>query len=261
MTVQQCGVGDRLATHWLRCRRRSHSAIVSDPQPGKTVAMDRLPYGYTNSTRVVPRNRIEKRYEGPERRTRARVELACLHALKEVLPVPPVVASDLSAPRLVTQLLGGRPAQELLGGRHDRIVLRLLGTTLRQIQALSTDAVPGLLGAGHVIVHGDFGPQNLHLDLGRQQVSGIFDWEWAHVGSPVEDLAWAEWIVRIHHPHAISSLEDFFDAANLHPPWPERHASMVARCRTFLQWSTAAHNTDAVSTWQKRLALTEAWHA
>jgi len=32
------------------------------------------------------------------------------------------------------------------------------------------------------------------------------DWEWAHAGNPIEDLAWCEWIVRMHHPRDVTAL-------------------------------------------------------
>ena len=39
-----------------------------------------------------------------------------------------------------------------------------------------------------VLVHGDLGPGNVLHDGGR--VTGLCDWELAHVGDPMEDLAW-----------------------------------------------------------------------
>lgn len=35
----------------------------------------------------------------------------------------------------------------------------------------------------------DFGPQNVLLDPGTFAVTAVVDWEFAHVGDPVEDLA------------------------------------------------------------------------
>ena len=37
-------------------------------------------------------------------------------------------------------------------------------------------------------------------------VVALLDWEFAHQGDPTEDLAWAEWIVRTHHPTATTDL-------------------------------------------------------
>jgi aminoglycoside phosphotransferase (APT) family kinase protein len=42
--------------------------------------------------------------------------------------------------------------------------------------------------AGEALVHGDFRVGNLMV--GRDGVSGVLDWELAHIGDPVEDLGW-----------------------------------------------------------------------
>jgi aminoglycoside phosphotransferase (APT) family kinase protein len=43
-------------------------------------------------------------------------------------------------------------------------------------------------GGKPVLVHGDAGPGNFLFDDGR--ITGIIDWELAHAGEPMEDLAW-----------------------------------------------------------------------
>lgn len=45
--------------------------------------VDRLPHGYTNFTRFIAADHIEKRYDGAEPWSNARVELACLTAIRE----------------------------------------------------------------------------------------------------------------------------------------------------------------------------------
>ena len=67
--------------------------------------------------------------------------------------------------------------------------------TDEQVEALATAA-----GDGQVLVHGDYGPQNVLLDPATQEITAVLDWEWAHAGHPVEDIAWCEWIVRMHQP-------------------------------------------------------------
>ena len=47
---------------------------------------------------------------------------------------------------------------------------------------------PGLPGSGEVIVHGDFGPQNLLLSSDARDVPAVVDWEWCHLGSAGEGL-------------------------------------------------------------------------
>ena len=47
---------------------------------------------------------------------------------------------------------------------------------------------------GSVVVHGDYGPQNLLFNPISHEVVAVLDWEFSHSGAAVEDLAWAEWI-------------------------------------------------------------------
>lgn len=44
---------------------------------------------------------------------------------------------------------------------------------------------------GEVICHGDFGPHNLIWH--DTDIVGVIDWEWAHPGPPIEDVAFAAW--------------------------------------------------------------------
>lgn len=91
------------------------------------------------------------------------------------------------------------------------------------------------------------------LDGGRN--GGL---EWAHRGQPVEDLAWCEWIIRMHHGAHVGALDQFFDAYGLRPSWDQRRAAMLAQCERLLdlcrRW-----NVDAVRRWQHRLAVTAGW--
>jgi len=112
-----------------------------------------------------------------------------------------------------------------------------------------------------MLVHGDFGPQNMLFDLERDRVTGILDWEFAHRGQAIEDLAWCEWIVRMHHPGQVSLLGEFFGAYGGDiPPWPARRAIMAGRCRSLLDF---CHHQEPGGPgevqWARRLAVTAAW--
>ena len=112
--------------------------------------------------------------------------------------------------------------------------------------------------AGAVLVHGDYGPNNALLDSDASAVTAVLDWEWAHPGDLVEDLAWCEWIVRMHHAPHVQALDQFFDAYGWRPSWERRRAAMLAQCQRLLdlcrRWSE-----DAVLTWQQRLEITAGW--
>ena len=86
------------------------------------------------------------------------------------------------------------------------------------------------------------------------------DWEWAHAGEPVEDLAWCEWIIRMHHPEHAGELGAFFGAYQDEPPWPARRQAMLARCRELLDLSERWEpGGDVTRRWRDRLAITGSW--
>lgn len=244
--------------------------------------MEPLRHGYTNRT-LRDGTAVVKRYQGPDARVRAERERAMLLALRGRVPVPPVLGFDDEC--LTMGFIGGTHGQELIQAGQGRGVLHACGTMLRQIHhadragALPAQAgalpgraraLPGRAGAlpcrideGEVLVHGDYGPQNVLLDPATWQITAVLDWEWAHPGQPVEDLAWCEWIVRMHHPGQANLLGAFFAAYDGPvPPWPDRHAFMVERCRSLLD---LCHREDpggpGETQWARRLSATRAWQA
>jgi aminoglycoside phosphotransferase len=219
--------------------------------------MGRLRHGYTNLTRRLPDGRIEKRYEGPDRVARADREHACLVHLADRLPVPEVLERDPAVPLLVVRGVSGMHGQDMIDAGRAPEALRLVGAVLRTIQRVDPCAVPGLPGTGPVIVHGDFGPQNVLIEGGA--VTALVDWEFAHIGQPVEDLAWAEWIVRMHHPNALNDPPELLDAARLGIEWSARHRATVARCDELRRFSEATGSRETVALWSDRLRTTEQW--
>jgi aminoglycoside phosphotransferase (APT) family kinase protein len=114
-----------------------------------------------------------------------------------------------------------------------------------------------------VLVHGDFGPQNMLFDEVTAEATAIVDWELAHLGDGVDDLAWAEWIVRTHHPHLVGSLPALFEGYGQEPAWVRRHASMIAKCEWALgfvqRWDP--RNAPAGALWHDRLEATRRYRA
>lgn len=226
--------------------------------PATISPMECLPHGYTNDTRRVG-NRIEKRYAGADPVTRAEREFASLAHLLGHYSVPEVVRFDPSVPMIILTEVTGRHGQELIEEGRGSSVLRLVGDQLARLQVLDPSMVPGLKGEGEVIVHGDFGPQNILCDLDLAHVSGVLDWELAHIGSPIEDLAWAEWIVRMHHPKALGDLPDLFIASGLFFSWSDRQAAMVRQCHSYIAYCEASEMKEAGVQWKRRLSKTEHW--
>lgn len=221
--------------------------------------MARLPHGYTNRTRRLRDGAIEKTFEGPRRYERAARELACLQHLGRYVPVPKVLGYEAEIPRIQISELAGRHGQDLIMEGHASAVLTLAGRALAQLQRVPATTVPGLAGGGDVIVHGDFGPQNMLFDIDRAEVTGIIDWEFARAGERIDDLAWAEWIVRMHQPDSIRHLDVFFSSVGLRPSWNERHVVMIRRCEELLTDSISSGDHDAIARWTERYETTCSW--
>jgi aminoglycoside phosphotransferase (APT) family kinase protein len=217
-----------------------------------------LPHSYTNETRGDGRV-VVKRYTGPDAAARRARERVMLAKLAGTVPVPPLVDSD-SEGALHMRFVAGAHGQELIDAGVAEPVLAACGRMLSRIHQLDlADVLPGEPGPpGAVLVHGDYGPNNVLLDPGTFTVTAVLDWEWARPGYPIEDLAWCEWIVRMHHAAHVSALDELYDAYGLRPSWPKRQAAMVAQCRRLLEMSRR-RDADAVQLWQHRLATTESW--
>jgi aminoglycoside phosphotransferase (APT) family kinase protein len=218
-----------------------------------------LKHGYTNRT-AGDGAVVEKTYEGPDAALRLHREHALLTRLRGRLPVPPV--RGVTATTLTLGFMAGVPGQELLEAGRPAAVLASCGESLRRIHETAPGALAmGEPGEGDVLVHGDFGPNNLLLHRDTFEVTAVVDWEFAHLGDPVEDLAWCEWIVRTHHPGHRHALGHFFRAyGGKVPPWPVRRAAMLARCEALRRFCDRWEpDGPGVRLWQRRAATTAGW--
>jgi aminoglycoside phosphotransferase (APT) family kinase protein len=221
-----------------------------------------LRHGYTNRT-LRDGATVVKRYQGPGALARSQREQAVLRALHGRIPVPPVLGSADGC--LTMRFMTGVHGQELLDAGYGVAVLRACGTTLRQIHRLDVSGLAAILPSrtdeSRVLVHGDYGPNNVLLDPATLEITAVLDWEWAHPGEPAEDLAWCEWIVRMHHPREVGLLGAFFDAyGEAMPSWPSRQAFMLARCRSLLDLCHQQQPGGPGETqWAHRLAVTQTW--
>jgi len=215
-----------------------------------------MPHGYTNATSTDGR-RVVKRYLGPDAVERQSAETLALTHLAGRLPVP--VLLDQTSGQIELGWIAGVPGQERLETVAEQ-VLYVVGETARRLLNLDFDTVRGLprRPGGEVLVHGDFGPQNLLLDRDTGQLTAIVDWEFTHVGGRLTDIAWAEWILRTHHPHLVDALPSLFAGFQDRPGWAERQAAMLARCEELLDFVRRWPGGDetAVRQWQRRSAAT-----
>lgn len=119
----------------------------------------RLAHGYTNDS-VRDGTTVTKHYREPGAAERLLHE-AVLQAIAGHLPVPKLHTTDVAQRTLQTVYLPSQHGQELIDAGHAARVLLLCGRLLRQLQSLSPQLLPAGVRAGPVLVHGDFGPQNL----------------------------------------------------------------------------------------------------
>ncbi len=206
-------------------------------------------HGYTNDTRRDG-GLVVKRYAGPDGAARAAAEHRALTAVRGRVPVPGVVSAGPDVLRL--EHVEGAHGQDLIDAGHTAAVLRSCGAMLRRLQATA------LPEAGGVLVHGDYGPHNMLFDPATFAVTAVLDWEWAHPGEPVEDLAWCEWIVRTHHPGETGALASLFGGYGSRPAWPVRRDAMVAKCRWMLDRQRPPGAAGALR-WRRHLDATLAW--
>jgi aminoglycoside phosphotransferase (APT) family kinase protein len=208
-------------------------------------------YGYTNATRMAG-GRVIKRYLGKDAAERMRAEVDAIRRTAGRVPLPTVVQVE-EAERVVTfHRLPGRHGQELIDEGHGDRVLEAAGRTLRSLHAGSQSPT---------WTHGDYGPQNLLYDEATLEVTGVLDWEFAQPGDPIDDLAWAEWIVRMHHPGAASSLGRLFQGWGDEPAWDRRRAAMLTACHRFRDRAERLGDRPSAALWAGRAGITADWTA
>jgi aminoglycoside phosphotransferase (APT) family kinase protein len=159
-----------------------------------------------------------KHYLGADAAERMRTEVDAIRRAADSVPTPAVVHVDETACVVTFARLTGRHGQELIDEGHADRVLEQAGRTLRSLHADSQ---------APTWTHGDFGPQNLLYGESTLDVTGVLDWEFARVGDPLDDLAWAEWVVRMHHPHAVASVEGLFRGWGREPAWDVRRMARL----------------------------------
>jgi hypothetical protein len=223
---------------------------VSTPPDGEP-----LPHAYTNDVTVLG-ELVTKRYRGPGAITRQRREELAIRSVADRLPVATIVDSGPGV--LVLARVPGRHGQERIDNGEADAVMFGLGRLLREVQAVSPRFFGESHGAG-VLVHQDFGPNNVLFAEHDDSIALLADWEWSTVGRPITDLAWAEFIVRMHHPEHRDCLHALFDGYAERPAWDERQAAMAHRATALATWVRSHRGADAASTWDARSRCIERW--
>lgn len=172
---------------------------------------------------------VRKDHGGPDGSHRAATAAAALrHATGHGLQVPDVIDVDGSVlrTRTVTDAVNGAT----LLATSPATVLHAIGSIARRLHAL--EPPPGFDRAHDgpaAWVHGDLCPVNL-LFGADNVLRAVVDWEDSHVGDPLVDLAWTEWLVRTWHPSAVEALPVLYAAyGRTTPPTADRRTAM-RRC-------------------------------
>ena len=183
------------------------------------------------------------------------------HAVEVGEQQHPAYGGRAAAQRQVVPLphrLPGRHGQDLIGAGHGHAVMFCLGRLLRAVQAIPPTFYDEFEGTG-VLVHGDFGPNNVLLADDADEIVLLADWEWSTIGAPVTDLAWTEFILRMHHPDHLDCLPDLFDGYGQRPPWSVRQAAMAHRAASLEAWIRTSKGAEAASRWDYRSQCIAQW--
>lgn len=124
-------------------------------------------------------------------------------------------ARTLDLARAAAELHAAQPASDWLGSGEPQLAAwqrQFLTARLEPLPALGYVfdwlADHSVQPARPVLVHGDFRPGNV-LYVG-DRITGLLDWEMAHLGHPAEDLAWA--YRALWSPERFVPLEEFVAA-------------------------------------------------
>lgn len=197
---------------------------------------------------------VVKRHGGPGGAHRAATAAAALRrAATHDLPVPQVLGID--GDTLTMAGVDGTTTGATLLGRSPTAVLRAVGAFSARLHDLSPpeelsadrDAAPGPAAAW---VHGDLCPVNLLFDRDAELVA-VVDWEDSHVGDPLTDLVWTEWLVRTWHPAVAPQLATLYDAHG--GPVPAAAARRRAMAACLVRQGARAADPAAQAAWDRRV--------
>jgi hypothetical protein len=214
-----------------------------------------LPHAYTNLV-TAREHLVTKTYRGADGVERQQREVLAIRSLRGILPVATIVDSQPGV--VVLDRVAGRHGQDLIGAGQGHAVMSCLGRLLRAVQATPPTFYDEFEGTG-VLVHGDFGPNNVLLADDADEIVLLADWEWSTIGVPVTDLAWVEFILRMHHPDHLECLPDLFDGYGERPPWSERQTAMADRAASLEAWVRTSRGGEAASTWDYRSRCIAQW--
>ena len=157
-------------------------------------------------------------------------EQATLAQLAE-LPVPRVMPSTRLG-ELHLEYVDGVNGSEAVELGQAGDLLRELGRFLRRLHAMDCARLSAVLpGDGEAIVHGDYAHYNCLMSRGGDGLAAVLDWETAHLGSRVEDLAWCEFHFRNKFPQHQWAIARLFEGYGSDPGYDVRQEAIEARMK------------------------------
>lgn len=152
-------------------------------------------------------------------------ERAALAALRH-LRVPRVL-DDTQPGVLRLEFIDGGTGTEAIEAGFASEVLFTLGSFLKALH--ETPLPSGLKGEGRCLIHGDFAHYNCLFDPGDLSLLAVIDWETAHPGDPLVDLAWCEHQFRSRFPREAFALPRLFAGYGSTPDPAQRENAVQER--------------------------------
>jgi aminoglycoside phosphotransferase len=166
---------------------------------------------------------VKRHASGPAAALR---ELAVLARVAD-LPVPRVLPGT-RADSLRLRYIVGVPATAAIEAGHGSRVLRSMGEAIRAVQGVDPSRFCAAAEAG-VVVHGDFATYNVIVSEDGSEVRAIVDWEAAHVGDSLVDLAWCEYQFQRLFPRHGYAIPQLFAGFGASPSRAALDAALHAR--------------------------------
>ncbi|HAQ58487.1 MAG TPA: hypothetical protein DCR32_05655 [Opitutae bacterium] len=221
-----------------------------------------LKYGFTNSTRLQGESVI-KHFKANSSEDGYTNEVKALGVLSGKLPIPELISSDSEQKKIRTKLVAGIHAADITDSISINQVHQRCGELLANLHALPVDLFPQTPNSpDDVIVHGDFNTKNILVSKSDHAIVALLDWEQVHLGKPLEDICWYEWVLRRNDSSndVSDQLKHFYIGYGTQPSWADRHQGILDRLNSIIDGLKDDNEpTDAIEYWMKLLKEAEAF--
>ena len=214
-----------------------------------------IPWGDSGSTHRLDlgdgRRLAARAVETGRREAAVRTAQAMADARQVGIPVPAPTLVDVvgGTTWFVTPWVDGDlGARWLDTPERARILATAMGSLHRAVRAIDPNLAP------LAFVHGDFAPVNVIL-AADGTIAALLDFEHAHVGDPLADVAWWGWVVRHHHPDAWDAAWPTFCLAAGADPGHDASILRALMLEELSRRAEAAADELTRRRWLERLAV------